>query len=141
MTERGLQVIIAALSALGAAVAGYLVYVHYAGLSPMCVAGGGCEVVQSSKYATPLGVPVALLGLAGYLLIGASALTRHDAARLGGLCLAVAGFGFSLYLTYLELFVIHAICQWCVASAIIMTMLLAVCARRFAAALNDPPAP
>ena len=58
------------------------------------------------------------------LLLGA-ALLRGDVARMGGFALSLVGFGYSVYLTYLELFKIDAICQWCVASAVLMTMLLA----------------
>ena len=90
-----------------------------------------------------------MIGIAGYVGLLVAALARGDAARFGGLMLALVGFGFSAYLTYLELFVIDAICQWCVASAVLMTALLALAAFRafrFAgdelrgdqAALSDP---
>jgi len=76
------------------------------------------------------GVPVALLGLAGYLAIAASLALRGDLGRAGTALLAIVGFGFSAYLTYLELFVIDAICQWCVASAVLMTGLVVVAVAR-----------
>jgi uncharacterized membrane protein len=101
--------------------------VHYAGLQPFCAGGGhGCERVQSSTYAKVAGLPVALLGLAGYLAITAALVAPGQRAQLAAAALAVTGFGFSAYLTYLELFVIHAICQWCVASAVLLTMLAAL---------------
>jgi uncharacterized membrane protein len=119
-----LRVAIGAVALLGIAVAGYLTYVHYAGLQPFCVAGGGgCEKVQTSDYAKLAGVPVAVLGLGAYLVLAASAAVRGATAALVGAAVAVIGFAFSAYLTYLELFVIDAICQWCVASAILMTVL------------------
>lgn len=121
----------AALSVLGAAIAGYLTWVHYAELQPYCVGGGNaCERVQSSPYAELAGIPVAVLGLAGYLAILASlALSDRSVTAF----LALVGFGFSAYLTYLELAVIHAICQWCVASAVVMTALAGVAVARLLA--------
>jgi uncharacterized membrane protein len=114
----------AALAVLGLGIAGYLTYVHYRGLHVACLAGGGgCEQVQASRYATFAGVPVAAIGLAGYAAILATTAIGGETARLGVVLLSVVGAGFSGYLTYRELFTIHAICQWCVASAIVMTVL------------------
>jgi uncharacterized membrane protein len=124
MSERRLRIAVAALALAGLAVAGYLTWVHYADLDPVCVGGGGgCERVQASDYAELGDVPVALLGLIGYAAILASLLVPGDAGRFAGALLALAGFGFSAWLTYVELFEIDAICQWCVASAVIMTAL------------------
>jgi uncharacterized membrane protein len=120
----------AALAVLGIAVAGYLTWVHYADVSPICLASGGCEKVQSSRYAELAGVPVAVLGLAGYVAILGSLLLPGEVELLGGALLALAGFGFSAYLTYLELFRIHAICQWCVVSAALMAALAALATLR-----------
>ena len=72
---------------------------------------------------TWLGVNIAVFGIAGYVLLLACALLRGDAARMAGFGVALVGFGYSVYLTYLELFKIDAICQWCVASAVLMTIL------------------
>ena len=102
-------------------IAGYLTWVHFAELQPYCVGGGGgCERVQSSPYAKVAGVPVAVVGLAGYVavLVSLAHSDRSVTAFLG-----LVGFGFSAYLTYLELAVIDAVCQWCVASALVMTAL------------------
>jgi uncharacterized membrane protein len=124
VSDRRLRVAGLAVVLAGIGVATYLTYVHYAGLQPFCAGGShGCERVQSSSYARVGGVPVALLGLAGYLAIAAALLAPGERARLAAAALAVSGFGFSAYLTYLELFVIDAICQWCVASAVLLTML------------------
>jgi uncharacterized membrane protein len=118
---------IAATAFIGVAVAGYLVYIHYAGIKPICAAGsGGCEKVQTSTYAKLAGIPVAVLGLAGYVAILASLAVPGDPGRLAGAVLAISGFGFSAYLTYRELFTIDAICQWCIASAVLMTALAAL---------------
>jgi uncharacterized membrane protein len=122
--ERKLVIAIATIALLGVAIATYLVYIHYAGIKPICAAGGGgCEKVQTSDYAKLAGIPVAVLGLAGYLAILASLFVRGDLGRLAGAAIALSGFGFSMYLTYREIFTIKAICQWCVGSAVLMTML------------------
>lgn len=127
MTEPRLRAAIAALAVAGIGIATYLTYVHYADVEAFCVAGGGgCEKVQTSDYAEFVGIPVAVLGLIGYVLILGSLWVRGDGGRLAGAVLALSGFGFSAYLTYRELFTIHAVCQWCVASAIVMTALAVV---------------
>jgi uncharacterized membrane protein len=127
MTLRGLRLATAVLALAGIAIAGYLTWVHYAGLEPFCVGGGGgCERVQSSEYAELSGIPVAVLGLAGYVAIFASLLLPEDTGRTVAALLALVGTGFSAYLTYLELVEIDAICQWCVASAVVMTLLAVV---------------
>ena len=63
---------------------------------------------------------------------------RGDGARMGGFAVSLAGFGYSVYLTYLELFVIEAVCQWCVVSAILMTVLFAVNAVRMVRYVGTP---
>ncbi len=118
------------LSVLGIGVAGYLTYVHYAGINPVCNIAHGCIKVQSSVYADLAGVPVALLGLIGYVLILGALVFDGDWGRMGAALMSLVGFGFSAYLTYRELFTIEAICQWCVASAILMTLLAVVCTWR-----------
>jgi uncharacterized membrane protein len=127
MTRDPLRAAATATGLLGVAVAGYLTVVHYAGATPACGIAHGCATVQASEWATLAGVPVALLGTFGYVAIVATLWLPGEAARLTGAALAIAGFGFSAYLTYRELFDIHAICQWCVASAALMTLLAAVC--------------
>lgn len=136
MTRRRRSAIVAALALAGTAVATYLTVVHYAGGEPVCAVSHGCQTVQESKYAELAGIPVALLGLLGYVAILASLLVRGEAGRLIRVGLTAGGVAFSAYLTYLELFVIDAICQWCVASAVIMTALLIVAIADFLA----PPA-
>ena len=121
--ERRLRVAIGALCLIGIGIGGYLTFVHYADLRVLCVSGGGCETVQSSRYAQLAGVPVAALGLAGYIAILLSVVTRRDIGRLAGFGLALVGCLFSAYLTYREIFTIKAICQWCLASALLMTLL------------------
>jgi uncharacterized membrane protein len=121
----------AVLALIGIAIAGYLTWVHYAGLEPVCVGGGGgCERVQSSRWAELAGIPVAVLGLGGYVAILASLLLPEEPGALVAAFLALVGFGFSCWLTYVEIAKIDAICQWCVASAVIMTALALVGAAR-----------
>ena len=131
MSEGRLRAVLGVLGLLGLAVATYLTITHYQGDSPVCLAGGhGCETVQKSDYAELAGIPVPILGLFGYLTVLLAAALPGDPGRMLGLFAGLIGFGFSAYLTYLELFVIDAICQWCVASALLMTLLLGVNAER-----------
>jgi uncharacterized membrane protein len=125
-----LRLATAAVCLVGLGISGYLTYVHYAGIEPICAASGGCEKVQSSDYAELAGIPVALLGLLGYLAILVCTLAPGELARAAASSLAIAGLGFSVYLTYLELFEIEAICQWCVASAVAMVVLTALAVTR-----------
>lgn len=115
---------------IGLGIAAYLTILHYAGGTPACGVSHGCATVQASEWATFAGVPVALLGALGYLAIVTTLWLPGETARLAGAALAIAGLGFSAYLTYRELFDIHAICTWCVASATVMTALAAACVVR-----------
>ena len=118
-TLRGVATFVATL---GVAVATYIVIADSGGGSPVCVGGSqGCETVADSSYSHLLGVNVAVFGVLGYLVLFAAAMSRGDGARMGGFVVSLAGFGYSVYLTYIELFVIEAVCQWCVASALLMT--------------------
>jgi uncharacterized membrane protein len=127
-----------ACCALGLAIAAYLTYVHYAGISPVCEIAHGCEKVQTSQWSSLAGVPVALLGLAGYAGILAALLAPGENAKVTAAGLALVGAGFSAYLTYREIFTIEAICIWCVASAVLMTALAVLTVLRL---LRDEPAP
>jgi uncharacterized membrane protein len=126
MTDRRLRLAMAVVGVAGLAIAGYLTWTHYAGIRPVCLASGGCERVQTSSYAHLAGVPVALIGIAGYAAILATVALRGETGLVLSALAALVGFGFSAYLTYLELFTIDAVCQWCVASAIAMTALAAL---------------
>ena len=118
-----LRIVIGLLSVIGIGIGGYLTYTHYAGLHVLCLSSGGCETVQHSAYSKLDGVPVATLGLAGYIGILLSLAIRGETGRLIGFALALVGFLFSMYLTYREAFTIHAYCQWCLGSAAVMTLL------------------
>jgi uncharacterized membrane protein len=123
---------------LGVGVATYIAIADSGGGAPACLAGGGCETVAASSYSHIAGVNVTVFGIVGYVLLIAAALTTGDRGRFAGFALSLAGFGFSAYLTYLELFVIEAICQWCVSSAVLMTAIFAVNATRAFAYLGRP---
>ena len=128
------------LAVLGIAVAAYIAIAQADGGAPACLAGGGgCERVTASSHSELAGVDVALIGVFGYALLLAAALGRGDLARMAGFGLALFGFGYSVYLTYLELFKIEAICQWCLLSALLMTSLFAVCAVRMVAYVGRAP--
>jgi uncharacterized membrane protein len=119
------RILLLVLAVLGVVISAYLTWTHYAGLTPVCTGSGeGCETVQSSRYASLLGIPVALLGLIAYGgLVFSAALWRETGIYLG-LLISLVGTLFSAYLTYLEIFVIGALCQWCLASAAIMVAAL-----------------
>jgi uncharacterized membrane protein len=130
-TERKLRTAAALLALAGIGVATYIAIAESGGGTPKCLVGGsGCETVAESRYSELAGINVAVIGIFGYALLLAAALVPGDGGRFGGFLTALVGFGFSAYLTYLELFVIDAICQWCVASAVLMTLSLAVAATR-----------
>jgi uncharacterized membrane protein len=119
------------LALAGIGVAAYIAIAESGGGSPECLAGGtGCETVAESRYSELAGINVAVIGIFGYALLLAAAMIPGDAGRFDGFLTALVGFGFSAYLTYLELFVIDAICHWCVASAVLMTLSLALAAMR-----------
>src|SRR6478672_12404305 len=130
-SERILRRLSAGVAIAGIGVATYITIADAGGGAPQCLAGGhGCATVAESHYSHIAGINVAVFGIVGYVLLLAAAATPGDLGRFGGLLLALVGFGFSAYLTYLELFVINAVCQWCVASAVLMTLLFVVSALR-----------
>lgn len=121
------------LSVIGFLLSIYLTYLHYTeGQSAFCSQGSDCDVVRQSSYSSILGIPVALLGAVGYALIFWFSYVSIS-KRMGWLLLytiSLAGFIFSAYLTYIELFVIKAICPYCVVSAVIMTIIFIIIASR-----------
>jgi uncharacterized membrane protein len=127
---------IVALAALGTTVSAYLSWVHLSGALALCVGVGGCEAVQSSRYATIGPVPVALIGLFGFAAILAAAIAFargvNTASLLFGLSLAASAY--TAYLTYIEVFVLGAICPWCVSVALFS---LAICFLSARSLAND----
>ncbi len=130
-SESALRRAIAFCAALGIGVAAYIAIAEAAGDAPACLAGGGgCHTVAESSYSHVAGVNIAVFGIVGYVLLLATAFFANDAARLGGFVVALGGFGYSIFLTYIEIFKIEAICQWCVGSAVLMTILFLLTATR-----------
>jgi uncharacterized membrane protein len=132
VSTRALRITLTVLTVLGVALASYLTYIHYAGIKPVCTAGNTCLKVQSSEYAKLAGVPVALIGLLGYIAILGSLLApENETSRLATMAFTLIGFGFSAYLTYRELFTLHAVCEECATSAVLMTVMMLLSAWRF----------
>ena len=126
MNDRSLRIAAGVVALVGVAVAGYLTWVHFDEAALVCVVGGGCETVQESRYAEIAGVPVAALGLVAYSLVLGLIVWNTPSARLSAATLALIGFLFSMYLLSLQLFVIDAICVWCIVNDVVIAPLLAV---------------
>lgn len=132
---------IPALAVAGMVVAAYLTYVETQAAAAVCGPVGDCNAVQSSAYARLFGVPVGVIGLAGYVaILGAWLWGRSGSVAARALLAGMAAVGvlFSIYLTYLELFVIEAVCLWCLSSAVIMTLLLLTAAAWLATSWGRP---
>jgi len=114
-------------SILGFLDAAYLTVEHFLNRVPPCSVVSGCEVVTTGPYSVLFGIPVALLGSLYYLAIILALVFYFDRRRDWVLrvvsCFTAAGFLFTLYLVYLMIFVIHAICTWCLLSALSSTAL------------------
>ena len=124
------------LSVLGMLISAYLTWVHWGGSKALCSGIGDCETVNNSAYAVVAGVPVALLGFGMYLALFGLWVYGRRASPETASTLALAVFGISLagvlysaYLTYIELAVIHAVCPWCVTSAVLITLIFGVSLR------------
>lgn len=135
--DRKLLYVLLGLCLIGIGIAGYLTYVHYTNATIICSFGGGCETVNKSKYATFLGVPVAVMGLVTYLILLGLTIWRlrlNLANRtenrypldLAMFFLNLVAVAFSGYLTSMEAFVINNWCMWCVGSAITLTVMLII---------------
>jgi uncharacterized membrane protein len=133
MRARTLRITLTALALVGLGVASYLTYIHYSGATPLCsIKGNPCSQVQKSRYSELAGVPVALIGLIGYVaMLGSLLAPEGERARFATTGLTLGGFGFSAYLTYRELFTLHKICEWCVSSAVIVTIMMCLSVWRF----------
>jgi uncharacterized membrane protein len=120
------------LSMIGLVISGYLFYTYVTDSGIVCL-NTGCETVRSSPYSYFLGIPLPFLGGLMYLGIFALSFSRtilhkdlvNKAIKLIFL-LSIAGVIISAYLTYLELFVIHAVCTWCAAQAVVISLIFLV---------------
>jgi uncharacterized membrane protein len=129
--------VIPALCIVGFGVAGYLAYVEMTQTTAVCGPVGDCNTVQQSEYARLFGIlPIGVLGLFGYVaIVIAWLLARHAREYLAALAtralFAMTAFGtaFSIYLTFLEPFVIGATCAWCLTSSVLMTTLMLLSVR------------
>jgi uncharacterized membrane protein len=136
VSDSRLRAAIAVLALAGAATAAYLVYARYTGTRLAC-ATGGCETVQHSKYAKVAGVPVAALGLAAYLVVFATALSSRLEAAAVSAAVVLAGLVFGVYLIVIQVAVIDAICQWCLASDGILALLAVATAERLRRSMRE----
>ena len=126
MSDGRLRIATGAVALAGAVLAGYLTWVHYDESALVCVAGGGCKSVQQSAYAEIAGIPVALLGLIAYASVLGLVAWDTPNTRLGAAMIAFVGLAFSLYLLVMQLFVIDALCTWCVVNDVVVAPLLAL---------------
>jgi uncharacterized membrane protein len=133
MSARALRITLIVLSVIGVALATYLTYIHYANIKPLCGRGGGtCLKVQTSQYSKLAGVPVALMGLIGYIaILGTLLAPEEERWRFATAALTLGGFAFSAYLTYREVFSLEEICEYCVSSAVLLTVMLGLSLWRF----------
>lgn len=128
------RMIVAVLALVGVLISVYLTLHKYGVIGSLACGAGSCETVQASKWAVFMGIPVPVLGLAGYgallvvALVGLNPVHRYNRLIAAALfLLATVGLAFSAYLTYLEEFVIHAWCRWCIVSAILATLIWISC--------------
>jgi uncharacterized membrane protein len=129
MNARHLRIAVGATAALGLGIAAYLTYARYAHATIAC-ATGGCETVQGSRYAELAGIPVAVLGLTTYTFVLGTAFFEGPLARAAGAATALAGALFGVYLLVMQLVVIDALCQWCLASDVVLDALAVACLLR-----------
>ena len=126
MTDRTLRIAAALTALAGVALAAYLTWVHYDESLLVCVSGGGCETVQKSAYAEVAGIPVAVLGLGAYAVMFGLVVWDTANTRLAAAVIALVGLLFSMYLLALQLFVIDAVCTWCLVNDVVIAPALAV---------------
>jgi uncharacterized membrane protein len=126
VSDRWLRIGQIAVALAGVALAAYLTYVHYQPAALICTTGGGCETVQQSKYAVLAGIPVAILGLAAWTAALVLAIWDSELARTLLLAMALVALAFAVYLVVLQLFVIDAICTWCMINDLAITPVFVV---------------
>jgi uncharacterized membrane protein len=125
---RALRAGVGLVALAGVALSGYLTYVHFNEGALICTSGGGCETVQESEYAELAGIPVAILGLAAWAAVLALTIWDSALARTLTAALALGALAFAAYLVVLQLFVIDAICIWCMVNDLVLLPLLAILA-------------
>lgn len=133
------RMVVAVLALIGMLISTYMLLYHVGLIGSIMCGTGGCQTVQNSPWADVLGVPVPLIGLLGYGVLFLAALIGTRAGGLADRRIAavlvtgaVIGAGFSIYLTYLEMYVIHAWCRWCIGSAVVAGLLFLAVIPEFA---------
>jgi len=127
--DKWLNKTVIVLAAIGLVVAVYMTIYKITNNNAMCLGSGDCSAVNASRYSEVHGIPVALIGVGGYLaILGLHFLENRNAflrrnASLFFFGIALTGFLFTLYLIYVEIALLKAICPFCLASQIVMTIL------------------
>ena len=140
--DRWLSRISISLAVLGVLVSAYMTIYKLTDDQSMCLGDGGCSVVNSSIYSEVYGIPVAVVGMGGYGVILATLLLQgrsqflQDNAVMLVFGLTLAGFVFTLYLIYVELALIHALCPFCITSQVTITILFILSVTRL---VREPP--
>lgn len=124
--EGALRVALAVVALAGIGLSAYLTYIRFSGDELACPIGGGCTTVQSSQYSELLGIPVPVLGILGYAALLLAAALPGPLGRALGLFTGLVSFAFSAWLTAVEAFILDAWCAWCVGSAVLVTLALAI---------------
>jgi uncharacterized membrane protein len=120
VSDRTLRTALVAVAVAGLLLSTYLTWVRFDESALVCATGGGCETVQQSRHAELAGVPVAILGLVFYAAVLVLAVWDSATARTLCAALAIGGLGFSGYLVALQLFVIDAVCVWCLVNDLVL---------------------
>ncbi|MEP7067247.1 MAG: vitamin K epoxide reductase family protein [Gemmatimonadota bacterium] len=124
---------LALLAVVGICIALYLTLYKIGVIGVLSCSIGSCETVNTSKWAVLFGIPIAAWGVAAYVALLLLAMVgsgeREESVPIARMLVALAGWSvlISAWLTYLELFVIHAICIWCLSSAALWVVILALC--------------
>ena len=136
MTERFIRQVSVLLTLIGTGLVGYILYARHSG-SPLLCSTGGCEAVQSSRYSEIFGVPIAAFGLVGYATLLAAAVARGEWARTAQVMVALTAFLFSAYLVFVQVHLVGAICDWCLASDAVTTALVVTALLRIQASSDS----
>ena len=135
--EKRLWVALLVLGLIGLVDSAYLAYIKFANATASCAGIGDCDAVNSSKYAEVAGIPIALLGAGAYLTILVLLFLEkrgdfwREQSPLFMFVLTLIGVLYSAYLTYIELAILHAICPYCVLSAVLLVLMFVISVYRF----------
>ena len=136
-SDQRLKLISIVMAVIGLADSIYLTWIKLANATASCAGIGDCDAVNSSPYAEFAGIPIALFGAGAYLVMLLLLLLENksefiaDNGPMGVLLISLAGVLYSIYLTYVEIAILHAICPYCVVSAVVITVILIVAVMRY----------